>query len=248
MRTVSQLALVVAAAGCGGSQALPTTNLHGYAAHMEAADQHDRLADAHRSAAGAPDTPVDPGNYQCGDRDMSDQLTSGGQRMLPMVPCWDPAEESARHHRIAADREHLRAEHERRAAASLVEAELDACRGISAGELDHSPFAHRKEIAEVIPHRERGAVRGVRIVWKPVLGLSPAWMEQAIACHRARWQRLGEPASYLTDDPTLVPGAVTTVSLHRGHLEVLVEVRDDVAAHVALGRAQDLVRTRMAGR
>ena len=248
MRTVSQLALVAAAVGCGSSQALPATNLHGYAARMEAADRHDRLADAHRRAAGSPDTPVDPGNYQCGDRDMSDQLTSGGQRMLAVVPCWDPAEEHAQHHRIAADREQLRAEHERRAAASLVEAELSACRGIPPGELDHSPFAHRKEIAEVIPHRERGVVRGVRIVWKPVLGLSPAWMEQAIACHRARWERLGEPASYLTDDPTLVPGAVTTVSLRRGHLEILVEARDDVAAHVALGRAQDLVRTRTAGR
>jgi hypothetical protein len=104
------------------------------------------------------------------------------------------------------------------------------------------------EIAEVIPHRERGEVRGVRIVFKPVLGLSPAWMEQAIACHRARFERLGEPADYLADDPTLVPGAEATVSLHAGHLEVLVETRDDVAAHVALGRAQDLVRARTAVR
>jgi hypothetical protein len=66
--------------------------------------------------------------------------------------------------------------------------------------IEHSPFAHRQEIAEIIPHRERGQIRGVRIVFKPVVGLSPAWMEQAIACHRARFERLGEPPTYLADE------------------------------------------------
>lgn len=234
---------------------MPTTNLHGYAARMEEADRHDRLADVHRRAAGPPDTPVNPDDYQCGDIDLSDQLTSGGKPLLPSfgfgrhsIPCWNPAEEHAQRQRLAADREHRRAQDERRAAANLIRAEMAACRGISPAEIEHSPFAHRQEIAEVIPHRGGGEIRGVRIVFKPVIGLSPAWMEQAIACHRARFERLGEPPSYLSDDPTLVSGAVTKVSLHRGHLEVLVETRDDVAAHVALGRAQDLVRPQTAVR
>jgi hypothetical protein len=252
MRTVSQLALLVAAAGCGGSPPLPTTNLRGYGARMEQADRHDRLADAHRRAAGPPDTPINPDDYQCGDIDLSDELTSAGKPVLPFsahtMPCWNPVEEYRQRQQLAADREHRRAQDERRAAASLIRAEMAACRGISPAEIEHSPFAHRKEIAEVIPHREGGEIRGVRIVWRPVIGLSPEWMEQAIACHHARFERLGEPASYLPDDPTLVSGAVTTVSLHRGHLEVLVETRDDVAAHVALGRAQDLVRPQTAVR
>jgi hypothetical protein len=246
MRTVSQLALVIAAVGCGGSPPLPRTDLHGYAARMEAADRYDELADAHRSAAGPPDTLINPDNYQCGDVDLDETLTSGGKPLMRFgghsVPCWNPVEEYAQRQRLAAERLHHRAQNERHAAARLVEAEREACRGISPAEIEHSPFAHRREIAEVIPHRERGKVRGVRIVFKPVVGLSPAWMEQAIACHRARFERLGEPPTYLADDPTLVSGAVTTVSLHRGHLEVLVETRDDVGAHVALGRAQDLVR------
>ncbi|HEX3474363.1 MAG TPA: hypothetical protein VHT91_04930 [Kofleriaceae bacterium] len=246
MRTVSQLALVIAAIGCGGSQPLPRTELHGYAARMEAADRDDQLADAHHRAAGPPDTLVNPDNYQCGDVDLDEQVTSGGKPLVKFgansVPCWNPAEENAQRRRVTAERLHRRARDERHAAASLVEAETAACRGISPAEIEHSPFAHRQEIAEIIPHRERGKIRGVRIVFRPVLGLSPAWMEQAIACHRARFERLGETPTYLTDDPTLVAGAVTTVSLHRGHLEVLVETRDDVAAHVALGRAQDLVR------
>src|SRR5262245_17809707 len=248
MRTVSQLALVIAAVGCGGSQPLPRTDLHGYAAHMEAADRYDQLADGHRRAAGPPDTLINPDNYQCGDINLDEELTSGGKPLVRFgahsVPCWNPAEEYAQRQRLAAERLHRRARNERHAAARLIEAETEACRGISPAEVEHSPFAHRREIAEVIPHRERGKVRGVRIVFKPVVGLSPAWMEQAIACHRARFERMGEPPSYLADDPTLVAGAVTTVSLHRGHLEVLVETRDDVAAHVALGRAQDLVRPR----
>ena len=46
----------------------------------------------------------------------------------------------------------------------------------------------------------------------------------------------------------VVRGATVTVSSHRGHLEVEVETRDDVAANVALGRARDLVGSRTAGR
>ncbi len=252
MRTISQLALVIAAVGCGGSQPLPTTKLHGYAAHMETADQYDQLADVHGRAAGPPDTLSNPDNYRCGDVDLDEQLTSGGRPLLKFgahsVPCWNPAEEYAQRQRLLAERLHQRAQHERQAAASLIEAEIEACRGLSPAEIEHSPFAHRQEIAEVIPHRERGEIRGVRVVFKPVVGLSPSWMEQAIACHRARFERLGEPPSYLADDPTLVSGALATVSLHRGHLEVLVETRNDVAAHVALARAQDLVRTRTAVR
>jgi hypothetical protein len=213
---------------------------------MEAADRADQLADVHRRAAGPPDTLVNPDNYQCGDIDLDEQLTSGGKPLVRFgahsVPCWNPTEEYAQRQRLTAERLHRRAQGERHAAAGLIEAEVAACRGISPAEIEHSPFAHRQEIADVVPHRERGEIRGVRIVFKPVVGLSSAWMEQAIACHRARFERLGEPPSYLADDPTLVAGAVTTVSLHRGHLEVLVETRNDVAAHVALARGQDLVR------
>jgi hypothetical protein len=250
MRTVSHVALLFAVIGCGGSQPSLAPHPQGYATRMQAADQHAQRAEDHRQAIHPPPTSGtgSPLDYQCGDRDMSDQLTSGGQRMLPEVPCWDPAEEHDQRERALAEREQHRADAERRAATRLVEAELAACRGISPGEAGHSPFAHRREIAEVIPHRERGEIRGVRIVFKPVMGLSVGWMEQAIACHRARFERLGEPPTYLTDDPTLVRGATTTVAVHGGHLEVLVVTHDDVAAHVALARAQDLLRPLTAGR
>jgi hypothetical protein len=249
MRTLSKLALVIAAVGCGGSSPSLAPHPEGYAGHMQAADAHDQRAEQHRQAAGAPDAQARIENYQCGDRfAMSDQLTSGGQRIMPMVPCWDPVEEHAQRERAAARREELRAQQERRVATEMIETKLAACAGISDAELGHSPFAHRRAIAAVLPHSVGGAIRGVRIVFKPVLGLSAEWLEQAIACHRAEFERLGEPPTYLSDDPTLVHGATATVSSHRGHLEVVVETRDDVAANVALGRARDLVAPRTAGR
>jgi hypothetical protein len=164
------------------------------------------------------------------------------------VPCWDATEEIAGQSQRSAAHEDRLADADRRAAASLIEAERTACRGLRARDLERSPFSHRREIAEVVPHRGAGVLRGVRIVWKPVLGLTASWMRQAIACHRARFERLGEPATYLPEDPTLIANATATVEQRGSHLEVLIETSDDVSSHVALGRARDLVGPRAATR
>jgi hypothetical protein len=242
------LGITFAAAACGGSREPLVRHPQGYAERMAEADEHNQRAEQHRQAAGDPGTTGTRADYYCGDTALSDQATSGGERLVPTVPCWDIAEESAEHHRFLAEREQQRARAERRAATHLVEAELAACRGMSPRELEHSPFAHRKEIAEVIPHRETGMIRGVRIIWKPVPGLTAGWMRQAIACHRARFERFGEPAGYFPEDPTLVAGATATVELHGDHLEVLVETADDTNGQVAFDRAKDLVRPWTAGR
>jgi hypothetical protein len=216
---------------------------------MQAAEEHSDKADEHRQAAKRPDTASTMGqSYQCGDTVMSDQVTSGGERLVQSMPCWDPNEEHADRHEEVAAREQRLADQERRQATSMVEAELVACRGISKRDLERSPFSHRKAIAEVVPHRETGTLRGVRVVFKPVPGLTATWMRQAIACHRARFERLGEPAGYLPEDPTLVGQATTTVELRGGHIEVAIESPDDVSATVALERAQDLIRSRSARR
>jgi hypothetical protein len=216
---------------------------------MEVADVHSQRAAQYSQAAKLPDTATgNPQTYQCGDTVMSDQLTSGGQRVVQSIPCWDAAEEAAAHRRFLAEREAKLARTERRIATHMVENELDACRGLSPRELEHSPFAHRREIAEVIPHRVTGTLRGVRIVWKPVPGLTADWMRRAIDCHRARFERLGEPPIYFPEDPTLVARSTVAVEQHDGHIEVQIETVDDVTAQVALDRALDLVRPRTAGR
>jgi hypothetical protein len=216
---------------------------------MEAAGEHSERADQYRQATKLPDTAsANPQGYSCGDTVMSDQLTSGGARIVQSVPCWDADEELAEHRRFLAERERRLAQAERRVATSMVEAELAACHGLSPRELEHSPFAHRREIAAVTPHRVSGTLRGVRIVWKPVPGLTADWMRRAIECHRARFERLGEPPIYFPEDPTLVARSTATVEQRNGHLEVLIETADDLAGQVALERALDLVRPRTAVR
>lgn len=243
------ISIAVATAACGSSEPV-ARHPKGYAAHMEDAEQHSDQAEQYRQAgATLPDTQrATPEGYSCGDTVMSDQLMSGGERIVQAVPCWDASEELAEHRRFLAEREQNLAQVERRAATGMVETELAACKGLSPAELEHSPFAHRREIAAVIPNHVTGTLRGVRVVWKPVPGLTADWMRRAIECHRARFERLGEPAIYLPEDPTLVARATATVEQHNGHLEVLIEAADDVSGQVALERALDLVRPRTAVR
>lgn len=238
-----------ALAACGPSHQSLARRPHGYAARMEDADAHSERAEQHRRAAAAARPEISRQEaYNCGDVALSDQATSGGERLVQSVPCWDVGEEAREHQRYLAAHEDRVARTERRDATNLVETELAACRGMSPREVEHSPFAHHKEIESVIPHREAGALRGVRIVFKPVPGLTAAWMRQAIACHRARFARLGEPTTYLPDDPTLVAGTSATVELRRDRIEVLIQATDDTAARVALDRAEDLTRARAATR
>jgi hypothetical protein len=241
--------LLTVLAACARSNEPLARHPKGYAAKMQSAEAHQERADRHREASRLPDSARNPGErYNCGDTALMDQATSGGERLTPTVPCWDVAQESAEHQRYLAAREERIARTERRDATAMVEVELAACRGLSARELEHSPFAHKKEIASVIPHRQSGVIRGVRIVFKPVPGLTAAWMRQAIACHRARFDRMGEPGLYLPEDPTLVAGSITTVDERNGHIEVLIEGGDATSARVALDRARDLVGQRTAGR
>jgi len=39
----------------------------------------------------------------------------------------------------------------------------------------------------VIPHREAGQLRGVRIVFNPIGGMTADWLRRDIECQRARW-------------------------------------------------------------
>jgi len=240
MRAQTWLGLLLLVS-CGGKQKVEDRP-RGYAELMTDAERHERKAEHHDQVAGELPTGK-PENFACGDTVLSDQSTTGTERVTTWTPCWDPAEEAVESHRDAAARERKTARVERAQAVALARAELGSCRGIPPRELSHTPLSHRRSIAEVIPHRVSGEVRGVHIVFKRVPGLDARWMERAIECHRARAAVLGRSGS---PDPTLIPEAQVTVSEDGGRVTVFVRTPDGDSGELALARAQALTATQSA--
>jgi len=225
--------------GCGSSRPIENEP-RGWMGHMAAASEHDRRARAHEDSAVVSESQV--GFLSCGDLVLDQNLRTGGEPVtFGWVPCFDAAEEGAAHQRHSADKELRAAQRERREAGRLLEAEVAACRGITERERDHSPLEHKKEIAEILPHRESGKIRGVRIEMKPVPGLTADWMRRAITCNQARYAALGEPSEEAAVDPTLLPGARVEVAQRGDHVEILVVTDTEVDGKLALERAKNLV-------
>jgi hypothetical protein len=228
-----RLAIVLLTA-CGSATAVKPAEPVGYANRMQAAQEHERRAVVQDQLAR--ESPVK--QYSCGDRVLSDQTMSGGQPIVQATPCWNVEQESVQHHRDMAARERAQARTERREATRLVEKSVAACAGIPEAEREHSPFAHRKDISEVLPHVVGGQLRGVRVVFKPVGALTADWLERDIACHRAEVAVLGEVPESLADDPTLLDGATVTVGHEGDRLTVLVETESPDLAEIALAQAE----------
>jgi hypothetical protein len=237
MRTT--IVCIAGLAACAGSAQRPPAGPddRSWSDRMASAREHDQLAAAHEQAAGEAEAQRGPGTLACPDLNLNDQLRTGGiGRVTDWQPCWDVTEEADMRHRYAADAERKAAQRDRQGAAQLAQAEMAACRGIPEQERQHSVFAHRQEISEVIPHREAGQVRGAWIVFKPVPGVTAHWVRRDIDCQRARWALHGKPSNVA--DPTLVPGAQIQVVDRHGHVEVLVQTDTIDAGELALARAR----------
>ena len=245
MRTLLGLLLLTA---CAGPPQARHERPKGWAGHQAEAEQHERAALAHDQAAEEVVSSSSIDSYQCGDTVLHEQSTSGTEPVTTWTPCWNLDEEAAIRHRESADAERRAAREDRAQAGALARAELQHCRGIPQHERTHSPFAHKRAVTEVITHREAGTVRGARIVFKRVPGLTGDYMRRAIACNQARFAVLGNPAQYAPADPTLVEGADVEVTETRQNIIVTIKVDDDVQAAVAAERAQDLVRPQTATR
>jgi len=244
MRAATLGALIVVS--CGGQRPVLDQRPRGYAELMSDADRHEQKAEHHDRAAAELPRASPPENYACGDSVLNDQQTTGAEPITTWMPCWDPEEEALEAHRNAAAHERRAAREERAEAVALARAELASCRGIPPRELAHSPLAHRKAIAEVIPHDESGEPRGVHIIFRQVPGLNARWMERAIACHRARAAVLGQDGG--SPDPTLVPGAEVTVTETGGRVSVYIRTVDSDSGALALARARALAGAQTATR
>ncbi len=231
-----RVVLVGALGACAGTIGSPPPA--SYDEHVVAAERHDQAAQQHEGAAAVAEARVGPEAYVCGDGVLNDQLTTGGLPVTTWNPCWNGEEEAALRQLDAAEHERRAAERERHAAQELIDAERVACAKVSPEEREHSPFAHRQEVMAVLPERAGGELRGVRVVFSRVRGLTADWMRDSIACQQARWAMSGEDPALMPDDPTLVAGAQTTVFDQDGQVVVVVTADSPAVARVALARAR----------
>jgi hypothetical protein len=235
--------IVLGLAACGGSQLAQLPDTRSWSERMADADRHDERAAIHEQAATEHELANQPFKYTCGDSVLFDQVKNSARLYGAILPCYSPDAEAAVHQRFLADRERRAARSDRASAAMLARAEDVACRTIPLEERDVSLFERRQEIAQVIPHREGGALVGVRIVFKPLADITADSARQQIECHQARWVLLGSNADAAAADPTLVPGSETHVADRRDHVEVLVVTPDEESAAIAVARAERAVGT-----
>jgi hypothetical protein len=207
-RHVSAVILVFGLVACGGSD--------GTSPHDMSARSHDERAAGDERASTHEEEP-------CG--------VGGGAARQVDVPCWtalDPA--VVEQHRTAA------AAH-RAAAATLRDAEAQACVGIEAADRDISPFEHRADIVSVTPITEPvggGAsapqVVGARVVFRAVAGMTPQWLQREVDCHLARNAALGHDVPEMDDCPLVPRGASAQVMPVSDGLAV--EIRGDDASSI----------------
>jgi hypothetical protein len=211
---------------------------------MAEAAEHDREATVHERQAGDARARVDSSGIQCGNPvigPITDQSTSGGERISSWLPCWSVERDAARHHQAEADRLHREAMIDRAVARNLVAIEREFCAVLPPGELTHTPFYHREDVAAVEPYVEGGKVKGARIHFKAVEGLDANWMRQALTCHRARAAVVGYDPKYMDYDPTMLADVNVAVTERKGRVDVLVRSDGEITAAVVLARAKALV-------
>jgi hypothetical protein len=134
--------------------------------------------------------------------------------------CWTSAvHPSAVALRRAAEYRRMAVEH-RAAAASLRDAEQQACVGISERDRDMSPFAHREDIASAEPLSvpilsQKGSSRrlvGATIVFRAVPGMTAEWLQRVVDCHLARNAAVGWNMPEMSYCPVAVKGATASVA------------------------------------
>ncbi len=200
-----------------------------------------------------PDGTRVPTHASCGEfAVLTDQQVSGPEPLTDWSPCWSPeGGDAAVEPRLPPDvaaevalaleaRAEERGDTARATPASPPSTAAATCDGLAPRDIERSPFSHRREIVEVVPYREGGEVRGARIVFKAVHGLSADWMRHAIACHQARYKSFARIDPLLPGDPTLVEGTTATVSEHGDVIDVLVTADSAHGGRVALARAEEL--------
>jgi hypothetical protein len=211
-----------------------------WAEHIESAQQHEQKAAEQEELSREYESKFfsEPHSWVCCDTVIQDQVTTGGQPVTYSQPWYNVhVEPWWRHHRIAvAERAAARAE--RQAAGDLQRRTLAACAGIPESERDQSLWSRPDAVAEVIPHRVSGRLRGVTMILRPNALLTADRVRRDLECRQALWAMHGERPDEAGADPTLVFGADIDVHQSGPQVVVIVTTPNDEAAQVALARAR----------
>jgi len=210
--------------------------------HMADASRYAQLAaenvELAVEAARAEAQSSDP--IHCVDRPLEGISYSGGEPLEVLRPCWTSVISASEHYSQRARRHRVRAVWHRERAETLLETEHVACAGLGEGEIATSPFSQTEDITSIEEYRVDGALRGARVVFRKLPGLSAKWMHRSIQCHYARAAALGFPRDYMSFCPATLPDVrISVVEEPSGIVVIIAADRDEMAAAV-LGRASDL--------
>lgn len=213
------------------------------AEHLAEAERHDADARSLEESAAAVEHTGAPTRATCGDTASTELVTSGTERLHILPPCWAGEVDAVRRDRVHAAQLRADARRHRIQARELVRTEQQWCAGLPEAELDHTPFDHREDLRAVQAELEGDRVRGARILFKPVKGLSADWMRQTLACHQAMAsaEGFGADHDHLASCPSTVSGARTEVLETPEGLEVVVRAIDPAAALIIYARAEALL-------
>ena len=146
MRANTSILLVTLVAACAGSAPAPERP-KSYREHMDEAAAHDRDAEVHEAiASDAERAGRGSASYACGNQALSDQTTSGGERVTSWVPCWSVANDASATHEAEAERLRTEAQQHRAIARNLLDVERTFCAGLPAY-LSHALLCHRARMA-----------------------------------------------------------------------------------------------------
>jgi hypothetical protein len=228
-------------AACAAPARVPPRQL-GATEHLAEAERHEAEARRHDAlAADAEARKAAQGGVICGDRELALQSTSGGAPLTPRPPCWTTEADAVAAHRRAAHGLRIDARAHRALARQLVGAAREACESLPEHELIASPFSHRDDIRSVEAELSGDRVRGARIRFAPIEGLTAAWLERSLTCHQALAAAGGYDPLYMPHCPAAVALAhVEAVDTADGP-EVVIGSDDPAAALVIYARAEALL-------
>ena len=121
--------------------------------------------------------------------------------------CWSSRSGTNGRHRPERRRHAHAAQLHRQAAETLEAQAATACRSVAAADRERSPLLHPKDLVSVEIDDSGAEGPVVVVVYKPVVGMTPASLGRVVDCHLAHSAVLGHPIDDLPECP-LVPRGV----------------------------------------